>query len=766
MHNDSAYRSVSEQMHNRFERRKIWRRTVACFYVVSLIAYLSWRYTIIDDDSLIISYAYYIAEVIGFILGLTTILTSWRYRHRKSLPAPEGLSVDVLVPVYQEPIQVIRRTLLAAKAIQYPHNTFVLDDGKSPEVKRLADELGIHYLSRPANHSAKAGNLNFGLEHSEAEFFMVLDADHIAMPNALDKMLGFFAEPNVALVQTPQDYYNIDAFQYMNAQDGRALWHDQSFFYNIAQSCRDSANGASCVGTGVVYRRDAIDKVGGIPTTTVTEDIHTSLKLHKAGYETVYLNESVAYGIAAADLDEYHKTRFRWAIGNLHCLRHENILFCKGLTFKQRISYLSLGLIYLEGWQQLLLFAIPLISLVFGMPPFEISIFNIGVVLLFPWISYLLLQEIGCGYTRFWTNEIFSMARWPIHIMASIGLLGWRTRWISSSKNIKGQLNWRLMTPQIVVICLSAIALIIAFYRLSQDFQTGPLFTLLVAIATLSFSDHIAIDIFQPMGQGYTADLVLIAGFWALYNIARALVFIRKAYKDANQTHSFYRFKIPMICQFLESHIFSEVEQISENWMSVYSSQTIEPGSVKAVNLYGSSGVISLKFEVARCCKIQHQQYLVSGALLFESQQQVDLLAQDIYSVDWHREIIQRNAYFAMASDKLLGLFSKGKQAKPFHYSVLFDGQEHGVVVNGQKLVTYKTLSPGQKLSIMKIEKQDVSVLELMVSETLTSPNASLKGLNNQTFFLYEVSTQESKAKAVQKIQDVTLESMRTETLV
>lgn len=765
MHNDSTYRSVSEQMYNRFERRKIWRRTVACIYVISLILYLSWRYTIIDDNSFVLSVAYYIAEVIGFILGLTTILTSWRYQHRKSIPAPEGMNVDILVPVYQEPIQVIRRTIIAAKAIQYPHKTFVLDDGKRPEVKRIADELGIHYLSRPANHFAKAGNLNFGLEHSEAEFFMVLDADHIAMPHALDKMLGFFAEPNVALVQTPQDYYNIDAFQYMNAQDGRALWHDQSFFYNIAQSCRDSANGASCVGTGVVYRRDAIDKIGGIPTTTVTEDIHTSLKLHKAGYETVYLNESVAYGIAAADLDEYHKTRFRWAIGNLHCLRHENILFCKGLTLKQRISYLSLGLIYLEGWQQLLLFAIPLISLVFGLPPFEISIFNIGVVLLFPWLSYLFLQEIGCGFTRFWTNEIFSMARWPIHIMASIGLLGWRPRWISSRKNIKGQLNWRLMAPQIAVICLSTVALIIAFYRLSEDFQTGPLFALLMSIFSSS-SAQVPIDIFQPMGQGYTADLVLIAGFWALYSIIRALVFIRKAYKDAKQSHSFYRFRIPMICQFSENQIFSEVDQISENWMSVYCRQSIAPGSVKQINLYSSSGVIPLKFEVKNSQQIQHQQYQVSGSLLFNNQQQNDLLAQDLYSVDWHREIIERNAYFAMVSDKLIGLFRHRKQVKPFYYSVLFDDQEHGVVVNNQKLVTYKDLSPGQKLNIIKIEKQDVSVIELTVGETLTSPNTSLKGLNNQVFYLYKVSTEESKARAVQKIQDIQLNPIHLETLV
>lgn len=737
------HNSVSEQMFYRFERRKMWRRIIAFVYVTSVIVYLSWRFTIIDEHSFTLSVGYYIAEVIGFILGLVTILTSWQYHHRKPVPASEGMNVDVLVPVYQEPIAVIRRTLIAAKAIEYPHKTYVLDDGHRPEIEHIANELGIDYYSRDGNKDAKAGNLNFGLNHSSSAFFMVLDADHIAMPYALDKLLGYFDKPNVALVQTPQDYYNIDAFQYMNAQNGRGLWHDQSFFYNIAQSCSDFVNGASCVGTGVVYRRSAIDEIGGIPTTTVTEDIHTSLKLHKLGYETVYLNEPVAYGIAASDLDEYNKTRYRWASGNLHCLRHENILFCKGLTLKQRISYLSLGLIYLEGWQQLLLFLIPVISLIFGLPPFEISIFNIAVVLIFPWFSYLLLQEIGCGFPRFWTNEIFSMARWPIHISASLGLLGWRTRWISSRKNIKGRVSWRLMAPQIAVISLSLFALIIAFFKLSQDFQTGPLLTLLTTLFSSTSLKDAQIDIFASMGTGYTADLVLVAGFWALYSIIRALFFIRKALKDAKNSHHFYRFRIPMVCQFTDDTLCTETEQISENWMSTYCNSVLEIGSVHPIRLYCPLGVISLSFEIENIEKIKHKAYKVSGKISCENQQEKDRLAQAIYAIDWHREIIQRNAYFATVSDRVIGLFKHKNKIEPFSYAVLMDKGEHAVVVDNEKLVTYRKMAFGQKLNTQKVEKHTVSSNQITVYEELNAPNTFLKGLNNKTFYLYKISTAE-----------------------
>ena len=347
--------SVSRQMQEKFQRRKLWRRIVALLYITVLLTYLSWRYTVINPNSLGLSVAYYIAECIGFILGLKAVFNSWNYNHRDPLPAPAGLKVDVLLPVYKEPIEIIRRTAMAAKNISYPHRTIILDDGKRDELKLLAEELGVDYLRRPTNKNAKAGNLNYGLQNSTADYVTVFDADHIALPHALDMMLGFFADEKVAMVQTPQDYYNIDAFQYVNAKNG-ALWHDQSVFYGISQPCADSSNAAECVGTGVVYRRSALDKIGGIPTSTVTEDTHTSLCLHKAGFQTVYINEPVAYGLAAADLSEYYKTRHRWGFGNLQAMREENVLFCKGLSLKQRMHYLFLSVIYLEGWQQLLIF--------------------------------------------------------------------------------------------------------------------------------------------------------------------------------------------------------------------------------------------------------------------------------------------------------------------------------------------------------------------------------------------------------------------------
>ena len=627
---------------------------MAAVYVVSLTAYLGWRFTIINTNSLTLSILYYIAECIGFILGLKAIFDTWNYSHREPLPAPAGLAVDVMVPTYKEPLWIIRRTVMAAKNIKYPHNTFILDDGKRHEVKELAEDLGVQYLRRPDNKYAKAGNLNYGLQHSTADFVMVFDADHIALPHALDVMLGFFDDKNVALVQTPQDFYNIDAFQYFNAERTGGLWHDQSAFYSLEQPCADKVNASSCVGTGAVYRRAALDRIGGIPVDTVTEDIHTALKLHKAGYRTIYLNEPVAYGVAASDLEEYYKTRHRWGHGNLHALRLEKIPFCKGLTLPQRLHYLALGLIYLEGWQQLLLFTIPIITLTFGLQPFTITIFNVLIVLAFPFLSYMLLQEIGCGFARYWANEIFAMARWPVFLVSTAGLFGRKLHFISSSKNLQGQVSWRLMTPQLTVMvaCLFSVTIAIAMLA-HTGFRTGPLIKFFYSAAT-TFSIPKTVHLHEVMSDGYTVDLVAIAGAWALYSAVRVIFFVRKALLDAKNTHDFFRFRVPVPVVFKDSS-YGCITSLSEDWtkLAIYQSVDLPVGNTIECTAFLPSGPLPLKINIESIKKINNTPS-VEGSLVWDKVEQRDQLANSLYSVDWHREFLHRNAYFMTPSDVIL----------------------------------------------------------------------------------------------------------------
>ncbi len=636
--------TTSYQIYNKLNQKKRFIHIISIFYLAIYLTYIVWRFTIINENSIIFSSLYFIAEIMGFILSGLVIFSSWRYNYHTPKPLQIGLSVDVFVPTYKEPLEIIRRTIIAAKNIKYPHQTFLLDDGKREEVKNLAQELGVIYVVRENNLYAKAGNLNNALSISKAEFILVLDADHIAMPHALDVTLGFFAEENVAMVQTPQDYYNIDAFQYMNSNKNNAIWHDQTFFYNISQPCRDSFNAASCVGTGVVYRRSALDKIGGIPTDTVTEDIHTSLKLHKAGYKIINLNESIAYGIAASDLEEYYKTRRRWAHGNLHALSLENIIFCKELSFKQKLSYLTLGLIYLEGWQQLFLFIIPLGALFFGLQPFEINIFNILIVLIFPIINYAFLQEIGSGFTRFWVNEIFAMARWPIHIISTIGIFGAKLKWRSSKKNLKGKLNLSLMIPQLSLLFFNILALVFSSIKIIKDFNYGPITEYFLSLIGISNKPLSHINIYQTLDDGYTFELFIIAGFWALYNSIKVLFFIKKVYRDSKNSSDFFRFKIPAPIV-INNHIndIKVTHKISENWLEFYKNngETFFKGDTVKAKVFMPFGEINILLKIENISKD-----LVSGLILWEDNNQRDILANSLYSIDWHREFFNRNSFF------------------------------------------------------------------------------------------------------------------------
>jgi hypothetical protein len=261
----------------RLRGRERIRKTIAIVYFCFAAVYLTWRATVFNPDALLFSLIFYLAELLGFVLAGFMIAISWRYRIREACRVPPNLTVDVFVPTYNESADMVRRTTLAAINIRYPHVTWLLDDGNRPEMKALADELGCRYLARASNVSAKPGNLNNALKHATGDFVAVMDADFVAQQNFLDRTLGHFTDPRVAFVQCPQDYYNVSAFQYRGESRERYLWHDEAPFYQVLQPGRDHWNATSSCGTSVVYRRSALDAVGGFAPETVTEGTSTAI---------------------------------------------------------------------------------------------------------------------------------------------------------------------------------------------------------------------------------------------------------------------------------------------------------------------------------------------------------------------------------------------------------------------------------------------------------------------------------------------------------
>ncbi len=210
-------------------------------------------------------------------------------------------------------------TIAAAVAVRLPHQTWVLDDGNCPEVATPARDLGAYYLARTDRSHAKAGNVNHGLQHIDADIITVLDADHVAHEELFVRTLGHFDDPRVTFVQTPQDFYNLDSFEHTGSRwtttEAEYRFCEQGLFYRRLQAGRNRWNAAFCCGTGALFRTAALSEVGGLATETVTEDIHTSIRLHRRGWRSAYHNEVLARGLAAADAKQYLEQRLRWGTG-------------------------------------------------------------------------------------------------------------------------------------------------------------------------------------------------------------------------------------------------------------------------------------------------------------------------------------------------------------------------------------------------------------------------------------------------------------------
>ena len=301
---------------------------------------------------------------------------SWTVHDSKRPPATPGHQVDVYVCTYDEPAAVLRETLAGCAALTYPHTTYLLDDGRRPEMARLARQWGAEYLTRPDNSHAKAGNINHALPKTQGDLVFLLDADHVPLPDALDAVVGYFDDSKVALVQTPHDFYNHDSIQHYEV--GR---HEQSVFYSVVSPGKDRHGAAFWCGSAAVIRRAALLQIGGVATETIAEDFHTTIKLQRAGWASRYHDEVVVQGLAPHDLAAYLLQRDRWARGNLAVFASpESPLRARELTPLQRLSYFASLSSYLAGPVRLLTLAVLAAVLWTGQLPLTPSLLTLALL--------------------------------------------------------------------------------------------------------------------------------------------------------------------------------------------------------------------------------------------------------------------------------------------------------------------------------------------------------------------------------------------------
>jgi cellulose synthase (UDP-forming) len=223
--------------------------------------YLSWRFTSSINWSVWpLALALLAGETYSYVDAWLFGLGVWKQKRRvDGGPPPPGATVDVFITCYNEPVDLVRRTARAARDMHYPHNTYVLDDGSTPAMRQMAEEEGVGYIVRTEdwkgrNRHAKAGNISNALLQTSGEYILFLDADQVPYPHTLDRILGYFTDPKMALVQTPQVFYNVPKGDPFNSQ--------APLFYGPIQQGKDGWNAAFFCGSNAMIRREALMHVG------------------------------------------------------------------------------------------------------------------------------------------------------------------------------------------------------------------------------------------------------------------------------------------------------------------------------------------------------------------------------------------------------------------------------------------------------------------------------------------------------------------------
>lgn len=499
-----------------------WMRLpVALLFAVLQLGYLTFRlfFTLSLDtwSNAALSIAFFASEVFihlriamgNFSMLCLTDRSAQADESQQIVRAGKFLpSVDIFVPTYSESVEMLQRTIIACQAIDYPNkHVYLLDDQRRSAMRKLAETLGCEYFDRPDNQHAKAGNLNHALRHTSGDLILCFDADFIPCRDFLERTVGFFRNQEVAMVQTPQNFYNEDAVT-RNLGLEHALEDEQRLFFRTLQAGRDAANAVICHGSCFVVRRSALAAIGGIPTETITEDWATSIKLQAAGFRILYLNEPLSAGMSADKCGEFVQQRGRWAQGTLQALfASTNPLRIPGLNWKQRLLHFSGIVYYLGSLSSLFNLIAPLLFLYFGTHLLRMTVEEMLFYRL-PFIAafYLLYSWLTVGTRNaLWTEfyEAFLAPFIGITVLRTM-VKPFGTGFRVTDKTIRRgrlALNRRVALPFAILLVAHVLGILFSFladrhFEEPDAFAIGTYFALM-NIATLWVCLLVSIDVAQ-----------------------------------------------------------------------------------------------------------------------------------------------------------------------------------------------------------------------------------------------------------------------------
>ena len=422
-------------------------------------------------------------------------------------------TVDIMIPSYDEPEFILRRTIIGCQGIDYePKTIYLLDDTRRPHIKALTEELGCEYITRPSNEHAKAGNLNNALPKTNGELIVVFDADFVPTKNFLNRTVGFFQDEKMALVQTPQSFYNADPIAHnLGLED--ILTPEEEVFYRQIQPIKDGAGSVVCSGTAFLVRREPLEEAGGFVTESLSEDYFTGIRLSARGYHLAYLDEKLSAGLAAENIGAHITQRIRWARGTLQAFFIEsNPLTIPGLTLKQRLAHLEGLLHWFTSFSQIFFLLMPLAYSFLRVLPLKTTIEEVIYFFLpFYIVQLTVFSWLHCRSRSGLLSDIYSLvsafplALTVIQVMIRPFSSGFKVTPKGVESDQKIRFNWGLAAPLIVIFVLTAISLWrclgMSLMHSNHQWDLGVFWSgynlLMLGIALLILLDVPAQDVYQ-----------------------------------------------------------------------------------------------------------------------------------------------------------------------------------------------------------------------------------------------------------------------------
>jgi cellulose synthase (UDP-forming) len=493
------------------------RRLVAGVLFCLLVRYLLWRSLSslnlsnpLDGSFSLLLMIMEIVAISGGMLQLLLMFTA-KDRHQEadfySQAVSDGSyqpSVDILIPTYNEPDFILKRTVIGVQGLDYSKKeVYLLDDTRRPEIKQLAQELGCHYLTRLDNAHAKAGNLNHAIVKTQGELIAVFDADFIPTQNFLKRTVGFFQKDKVALVQTPQSFYNCDPIA-RNLRLEQVLTSEEEVFYRQMQPIKDGAGSVVCAGTSFVVRRKALEEVGGFVTESLSEDYFTGIQLAAKGHELVYLNEKLSAGLAAENISAHLEQRLRWARGTLQAFFiASNPLTIPGLNLWQRLGHLEGLLHWFNSIPRLFFLLLPIFSVFWGISPISANVreavyffipYYVTQLTVFSWLNVKSRSAL--------LSDLYSLVQCvPLAITVVKGMLnpfsqGFKVTPKGTSSD-RFYYNWNLALPLILLLIATVASFSISLINAASLFSIA-LWWNGYNIITLSAALLVLLDVPNP----------------------------------------------------------------------------------------------------------------------------------------------------------------------------------------------------------------------------------------------------------------------------